>query len=33
MRSHGKNTPFAGWEMKGRVSHTLLAGKQVYTLD
>lgn len=28
--SNGKNTPFLGWEMKGRVSHTLLEGKQVY---
>lgn len=32
MRSHGHNTPFAGWEMPGRVTHTLLAGKLVYTL-
>jgi len=28
--SAGKNTPFLGWEMKGRVSHTLLAGTLVY---
>ena len=33
MYSHGHNTPFSGWEMKGRVTHTLLAGKLVYTLD
>jgi dihydroorotase len=33
MRSHGLNTPFMGWEMKGRVTHTLLAGKLVYTLN
>ena len=28
--SAGKNTPFSGWEMRGRVSHTLLAGKLVF---
>lgn len=28
--SIGKNTPFLGWEMQGRVSHTLLEGRQVY---
>ena len=33
IRSHGLNTPFMGWEMKGRVTHTLLAGKIVYTLN
>jgi len=32
MRSSGHNTPFLGWEMKGRVIHTLLAGKPVYSL-
>lgn len=32
MRSSGKNTPFMGWEMKGRVIHTLLAGRLVYSL-
>lgn len=26
MISHGKNSPFLGWEFKGRVTHTLLAG-------
>jgi dihydroorotase len=31
MNSRGHNTPFSGWEMKGRVKHTLLAGKPVYT--
>ena len=30
--SSGKNTPFLGWEMVGRVSHTLLEGRQVYPL-
>jgi dihydroorotase len=32
LRSQGHNTPFAGWEMKGRVTHTLLDGRRVYTL-
>jgi dihydroorotase len=32
MRSNGHNTPFMGWEMKGRVIHTLLAGRLVYSL-
>ncbi len=31
--SHGHNTPLAGWELKGRVTHTLLAGRVVYRLD
>lgn len=30
--SAGKNTPFLGWEMKGRVTHTLLEGRLVYPL-
>lgn len=25
--SQGKNSPFIGWEMKGRVTHTLVAGR------
>jgi len=29
--SAGKNTPFAGWELTGKVTHTLLEGKLVYT--
>ena len=29
--SAGKNTPFAGWELIGKVTHTLLAGKLVYS--
>jgi len=33
IRSNGHNTPFLGWEMKGRVTHTLLAGKLVYSLN
>lgn len=32
MRSQGHNTPFAGWEMKGRAIHTLLGGRLVYSL-
>lgn len=31
MHSQCHNTPFAGWEMKGRVTHTLLEGRIVYT--
>ncbi len=33
MHSRCHNTPFMGWELKGRVKHTLLAGKPVYSLD
>ena len=33
MRSHGLNTPFLDWEMKGRVTHTLLDGRVVHALD
>jgi len=33
MRSNGHNTPFMGWEMQGRVTHTLLNGELVYSLD
>jgi dihydroorotase len=29
--SRGRNTPFAGWELKGRVMHTLLAGDIVFS--
>ena len=32
MCSNGQNTPFMGWEMRGRVTHTLLAGRLVYSL-
>lgn len=31
MMSAGRNTPFEGWEFKGKVVHTLLNGKQVYS--
>jgi dihydroorotase len=30
LASHGKNSPFLGWELKGRVTHTLLDGRLVY---
>ena len=28
--SHGKNTPFGGWELRGKVTRTLLEGHTVY---
>ncbi|HEB55295.1 MAG TPA: dihydroorotase [Gammaproteobacteria bacterium] len=28
--SAGKNSPFAGWELKGKVTHTLLEGRVVF---
>lgn len=31
--SRGHNTPFRDWDMKGRVSHTLLAGELVFSRD
>jgi dihydroorotase len=31
--SCGKNTPFQGWEMPARVTHTLLKGRLVYSLN
>jgi dihydroorotase len=30
LRSAGKNTPFNGWTLRGRVTHTLLGGRLVY---
>jgi dihydroorotase len=30
--SEGKNSPFLGWELKGRVRRTLLAGRTLYEL-
>ncbi|MGD8498054.1 MAG: dihydroorotase [Chromatiales bacterium] len=33
MLSHGRNTPFAGWEFKGRVVETLVGGRSVYSSD
>jgi dihydroorotase len=31
MLSRGKNTPFEGWNFQGKVRHTIIDGKQVYT--
>lgn len=31
--SHGKNSPFIGWELKGQVTHTLLDGDIVFELN
>jgi len=31
MLSHGKNTPFAGWEINANVIHTLVKGQVVYS--
>ncbi len=30
--SRGRNTPFLGWEFRGRITHTLVGGKVVFTL-
>ncbi len=30
LRSRGQNSPFLGWELRGRVTHTLLEGRVVY---
>ena len=30
MLSQGHNSPFLGWEFKGRVTHTLLAGRLIF---
>ncbi|HVG01426.1 MAG TPA: dihydroorotase [Nitrospira sp.] len=32
-RSKSRNTPFAGWKVKGRVMTTLVSGRVVYMLD
>jgi dihydroorotase len=32
MASSGKNTPFAGWEFTGRVTHTVYEGRLVFRL-
>lgn len=31
MLSHGKNTPFSGWNFKGKVVRTMICGDSVYT--
>ncbi|BAO45506.1 dihydroorotase [Thiolapillus brandeum] len=33
MASQGKNTPFAGWEFRGRVTHTLFEGRLTWSID
>jgi len=33
MHSHGHNTPFEGWEFRGRVERTLVGGQVVYAAD
>ncbi len=33
LRSRGRNTPFAGWGFDPRVTHTLLGGERVFSLD
>ncbi len=33
MLSVGKNTPFNGWELQGKVTHTLFNGKVIFSLD
>ena len=33
MRSAGRNTPFHGWEFRGRVTHTLFEGRLVFDLQ
>jgi len=33
MVSHGHNSPFLGWEFKGRVTHTLLGGRETFCVD
>ena len=33
MASRGRNTPFLGWEFKGRVTHTIYSGRVVYRAD
>jgi dihydroorotase len=29
-RSRGRNTPFGGWKLKGRVVNTLVSGRVIY---
>ena len=33
LRTKGKNTPFAGWKMKGKVTTTIVGGRVVYKSD
>jgi len=32
LRSQGRNTPFSGYELTGRVTHTIVGGKVVHEL-
>ena len=32
-RSKSRNTPFAGWKVKGRVTTTIVSGRVVFELD
>ena len=32
LRCHGKNTPFEGWMLEGRATHTLINGTAIYQL-
>ena len=32
LKSQGKNTPFAGMQMRGKVRHTLVNGQSVYQI-
>jgi len=33
LRSRGQNSPFIGWELQGRVTHTLFDGELVYAYE
>ncbi len=33
MRSLSKNTPFGGWELRGAVAATIVAGRTIYVND
>jgi dihydroorotase len=33
LRSRGQNSPFIGWALPGRVTHTLLKGRVVYARE
>jgi len=33
IRSHGKNTPFYGWNFQGKVKHTIIDGRLVFSDD
>jgi dihydroorotase len=31
IHSHGKNTPFYGWNFQGKVKHTIVDGKLLFS--